>query len=557
MVIVCVLIVALYLFVLLYFSIQYHTAYATDNASVLYGVVLLALLLYTYGCNMEFLDEAAEKRHRIRLLVGYGLLAIAIGIGLLLLIYRSWYGYSLNMNGEVEQSGLVFLSTNPGGATITANGKVLSGRTDARLSLSYGRYTMSLSLDGYRTWQHIIDVQGGDVQRFNYPLLFPKKLTTKSIGSFEAGTQLFSVSPDKRWLIVKQNETDANATTRHFTVYDLKDPTKLTSTDYLLPASMYTTGDGSEGWSVVEWSADNRHMLLQHTYTQTNTSAHEYIMLDRTSPDASQNLTRLMNLSTDEALTLFDKKYDQYYGFNAATGVLRAFSQSGAVLRDQLEHVKAYKADGADTLLYVTDLPESGKQVTGTVNVMLRQGSKRLLLRRLPASASAYYLATAHYDGVWYVAVSAAGEKGAYLYRDPFAQASETENVLPQPWRFLRIDQPGVLVFSDNGRFLLLANGQNCTVYDAELVSVRRFTIPRQLDSPQTAVAWFDGYRLSYVSGSVLNVLDYDDQNAVQLQTALAAYPTFVSNDGKYIMSFSSGDAGAVKLDNTALTVKK
>ena len=506
---------------------------------------------------MEFLDEAAEKQHRIRLLVGYGLLAIAISIGLLLLIYRSWYGYSLTMEGKVEQSGLVFLSTNPGGATITANGKVLSGRTNARLSLPYGRYAMSLSLDGYRTWQHIIDVQGGDVQHFNYALFFPKKLVTKTIGSLEAGTQLFSVSPDKRWLIVKQDETDATATTRRFTVYDLKDPTKLATTEYALPASVYTASDGSETWSTVEWSSDNRHMLLMHTYTQAGASAHEYIMFDRTSVDASQNLTRLMNLSAEEVLTLFDKKYDQYYGFTSTTGVLRAFSQSGAVLRDQLEHVKAFKANGADTLLYVTDLPESGKQVAGTVNVMLRQGSKRLLIRRLPAAAEQYYLETAHYDGVWYVAVSAAGEKGAYLYRDPFAQASETTNMLPQPWRFLRIDQPGVLSFSDNGRFLLLANGQNCTVYDAELVTVRRFTIPRQLDSPQTAVSWFDGYRLSYVSGSVLNVLDYDDQNAVQLQTTLAAYPTFISNDGKYIMSFSSGDAGAVKLDNTALTVKK
>jgi len=507
--------------------------------------------------QMEFLDEDAEKRHRIRLFTGYGLLAIAIAIGLLLLIYRSWYGYSLTMEGKVEQSGLVFFSTSPSGATITANGKALSDRTNARISLPYGQYNISLSLAGYRTWRHIVDVQGGDVQHFNYPLLFPEKLVTKSVGSFDAGTQLFSVSRDKRWLVVKQNETDAAVTTKRFAVYDMKDTTKLVTTEYLLPATTYTAGDGSETWSEVEWSADNHHLLLMHVYTLAGVTAHEYIMFDRTNPDSSQNLTRLMSLSADETLTLFDRKYDQYYGFNATTGVLRTFSQTGNVIRDQIEHVKAYSAEGADTLLYVTDLPESGKQVAGTVNVMLRQGSKRLLLRRLSSSAEHYMLNVAQYDNVWYAAVSATGEKGAYLYKDPFAQASATNGALPNAWRFLRIDQISTLTFSDNARFLLLGSGQNCTVYDAELTAVRRFAVTHPLDSPQSAVTWLDGYRLSYVSGNVLNVLDYDDQNAVGLQGALASYPTFFSNDGKYILSFSAGENNGVKLDTTALTVKK
>lgn len=505
---------------------------------------------------MEFLDEVAEKRHRIMLFVGYGLLAVAVAIGLLLLIYRSWYGYSVTFDGKVEQSGLVFFSTNPNGATITANGKLLSDRTNARISLQNGHYNITMSLSGYHSWQHDIYVQGGDVQHFNYPLLFPEKLVTSSVGSFESGTQLFTVSPDHRWLIVKQNETESAATTRRFAIYDLKDAAKPITTEYLLPSTLYTVGDGAETWSAVEWSSDNRHVLLMHTYISAGVTTPEYIMLDRTNPEASQNLTQLLSLSTEEKLSLFDKKYDQYYGFTALTGVLRAFSQSGTVLRDQLEHVKAYTADGADTLLYVTDLPESGKQDAGTVNVMLRQGSNKLLLRRLSSSAASYYLDVAEYDGTWYAAVSASGEKGAYLYRNPFAQTSST-TALPQPWRFLRIDEPAALTFSDNGRFLLLANGQNCTVYDAELIAVRRYAVANLLDPAQKTVEWFDGYRLSYVSGSTLYVLDYDNQNAVKLQAALASHPTFLSSDGKYILAFTSGENGAVSLDATAMTVKK
>lgn len=506
--------------------------------------------------NMEFLDEAAEKRHRIMLFVGYGLLSIAIAIGLLLLIYRSWYGYSLTMDGKVEQSGLVFFSSSPSGATITANGKLLSNKTNARISLQNGQYNVVLSLQGYRSWSHEIDVQGGDVQHFNYPLLFPEKLVTQSVGSFEAGSQLFSMSPDHRWLVVKQKEADTATTTRRFTIYDLKDITKPIVSEYLLPSGTYTAGDGDETWNAVEWASDNRHLLLQHTYTSSGTAAHEYIMLDRNDPASAQNITTLLKIPAEETLSLFNKKYDQYYGFTPSTGVLRAFSQNGTVLVDQLEHVKAYAADGDDTLLYVTDLPESGKQAAGTVNVMMRQGTKRLLIRRLSSSASTYFLDVAHYDGSWYAAVSASGEKGAYLYRNPFDQ-SVSGNALPLAWRFLRIDQPQLLTFSDNGRFLLLGDGQNCTVYDAELVAVRRYTVANALDSGQITVNWLDGYRLSYVSNGILNVLDYDNQNPVALQKTLPTYPTVFSNDGKYLLSFSGGESDSISLDATAMTVKK
>lgn len=503
---------------------------------------------------MEFLDEDAEKRHRVRLLVGYGLLAIAIAIGLLLLIYRSWYGYSLTMDGTVEQSGLVFFSTSPSGATITANGKVFSDKTNARISLPYGQYKVSLSLDGYRTWRHIVDVQGGDVQHFTYPLLFPEKLETKTVATFEANTQPFSPSRDHRWLVVKQKDTSTS--TRRFILYDLKDAQKPVAAEYLLPSDIYTAGD-TETWSQVEWSGDNRHVLLLHNYTAGDATAHEYIMLDRSDPAASQNLTQTLSIPSEEMLSLFDRKYDQYYGFNAATGILRAFSQNGTVLRDQLDHVKAYSAEGADTVLYITDIPESGKQVSGTVNVMLRQGSKRLLLRRMSADAAHYFLAVAQYDGTWYAAVSATGEKGAYLYRNPFAQTVTSGGELPQAWRFLRIDQPGTLKFSDTARFLLLANGQSCTVYDAELIAVRRYSVANSLDAPQQSVSWLDGYRLTYISDGTVNVLDYDNQNAVKLQTALASYPVFFSNDNKYMFTFSSGEDNGVKLDATALIVKK
>src|SRR5437870_5101173 len=106
---------------------------------------------------MDFLDPKKQKAHRIRLLVGYVLVGLLVIVATIILLYQA-YGFGINSSGQVIQSGLVFIASQPSGANILVNG-VQKTQTNARLNLPAGQYTVAVQRDGYRTWQRSIGVE--------------------------------------------------------------------------------------------------------------------------------------------------------------------------------------------------------------------------------------------------------------------------------------------------------------------------------------------------------------------------------------------------------------
>ncbi len=331
---------------------------------------------------MDFLDPAKERRTRLTLFVGYALIALAIGFASLILLYWS-YGYSVNRNGAVAQNGLVFVSSQPSGATISLNGTETKAQTGAKLNLKSGTYIVNLALKGYTPWQHPVTVRGGDVQRFDYPILFPTNLTTNTLQVLKTQPYFMTQSPDKRW-IVWMNQAEPG--TLH--MYDLKDPANPVVSDIVLPASIYTASTGPQNWTVAEWSSDNRHALLKHDYKTAQGAGSEYIMFDRAKLDGSQNLTTSLTLQPTEILSLFDQKPDEFYAYNSQTKLLRSFSASGP-LDVQVANVRAFKTYADNTVLYVTDTPPGGTQTPGEVSVVLQQGDRTIVLRQFADNAQA------------------------------------------------------------------------------------------------------------------------------------------------------------------------
>ncbi len=499
---------------------------------------------------MEFLDPQAERRHRILLFIGYGLITIAIAIASLVMLYWS-YGYSLTNDGEVQQSGLVFVSSQPEGATITLNGKAETSKTNARLTLTSGSYDMRINLAGYRQWSHNFNVEGGDVQRIIYPRLFPSKLTSTSIRNFEAEPTVASQSPNHRWLLIKNA-----ATSNTFLLYDLRQPEEPIAADVTIPLESITAGDGAQSWTVVEWAGNDQYILLSHSYTTGETTGQEYILLDRTSGERTQNLTRTLTLSVDDELTLFDKKFDQYYAYNKQTKSLRSFTASGKALVAQIDHVLAYKTHGDSSVLFVTDVNEDGTQSASTVNVVLLQNSRRMVLRQLPATSAGYVLNLAQYDNAWYIAAGATDGGGVYLYRNPSEQVV-LKGKPYQTWRYLRVQNPSNVSFSANSQFVLAENGQTCVIYDAENIEVKRFILSRALDAPQTKVQWMDGHRLTYVSGGKVIVVEYDNQNMVELQDSLPQFAAYYSGNYEYAFTIAKTQSATTQLTSTPLIIVK
>ncbi len=488
---------------------------------------------------MDYLDLKKEFRHHVMLMIGYVLIAVAIVTAALILLYQA-YGFGIGKNGTVIQNGLTFFSSHPRGANIYVNESQEDIKTtNTRLTLPANVYKIRLARDGYRDWQRTINIDGGSVQHFDYPFLFPKKLTTTTTATLPAAPHLATQSPNQRWLLVFQSEESQN----EFSVYDLENPEKPAET-LSFPTTLLTKANSDESLMLEEWADDNQHVVLQHNYDGKT----EFLLIDRTEPAKSINLSTTL-ATTVPKLTLNDKKYNQYYLYDPATSVLQTASLKAPALVTRLENVLAYKSYGDDTVLYTT----TDKAPAGKVFVKFISGTTSHTIRTLPID-NLYLLDLTKYDGKMYVVVAASGEGKVYIYRDPVGQIESQLSRVAVPTQVLRLLQPNYLSFSNNAQFIVVENGLQFGVYDIENKLPYSYTASAPLDVPQTHASWMDGNRLTYVSNGKLVVTDYDNRNHQTLMTASSSYLPFFAPDYNSVSTIVPVDAaGQYSLTRTAL----
>ena len=173
---------------------------------------------------MDFLDPRKRRANRIRLIIAYALMWIAVGLGTIILVYAA-YGYGINTKtGEVVENGLLFVDSRPTGAEIYLNGKDQNTTTAARLVLPAGNYTLSLKRSGYRDWQRSFSLEEHSIARDVYPFLLPTKPQVTPLKTFSSEPSLVTQSPDRRWYLVQN--PDSTSATISFDEYDTTDLTK-------------------------------------------------------------------------------------------------------------------------------------------------------------------------------------------------------------------------------------------------------------------------------------------------------------------------------------------
>lgn len=489
---------------------------------------------------MDFLDPKKTRRHSILLYTGYVLIGIAIIISTLVLLYQA-SGFGVNSKGQVVQNGLVFFSSQPNPATIYLNGEKRKEQTNIRLSLPAASYNVRLARDGYRDWNRTVNVQGGDVQHFDYPVLFPKDLVTKNQASYDVSPGISSQSRDRRWLLVQQS-----ATATKFDLYDLKNP-KEAALALSLPTATVRLSGGNQAWEAIQWADDNKHVLLKHTADDTA----EYILVDREDVTKTINLNQTLS-SNPQELTLIDNKYDKYHLFDATTGTLKSASLDNPAPVTVLEGVLDYKAYGSKTVLYVTT--EGADE--GKAKVMILLGDKRYSVRQVAVNTT-YLLDMAGYRGSLYVVLGATSEGMVYIYKDPVGQLDSASVKQPTAIRAMKITNPTYVSFSPSAQYIVAESGAQFGVYDIFLKRAYVYTQPVPLDAPQVHAQWMDGNHLTYVSGGKLVVFDYDRRNLQTLMPATAGAAPFFSSDYKYVYAFAPGTAGAAaQLTQTALLIQ-
>ena len=488
---------------------------------------------------MDFLDPAKKRVHNIRLIVGYVLVTILVLLSATILLYQA-YGYGFGKNGQIIQNGLVFVSSSPSGADVYLNGQAVNHKTNTRLVLPAGQYTLDLKRTGYRDWIRSLGVEGGSVEHFDYPFLFPTKLATSLVQNYATAPGMVTQSPDQRWLLVQSSATAAS-----FDLYDLNNRTQP-PTSITLPNGLYAGATGNQTWQPVEWASDNRHVLLLHQYP----NGREYILLDRQTVSTSINLTNSLSLKSTDQLLLSNKRYDHYFVFDSSAATLGKSNLVSPTVQPLLAHVLAFKTYGDNTVAYATD---AGATV-GKAFIKLLEAGKSYELRTV-AAGSQYLLQLNQYNGTLYVAVGVAAEDKVYVYQDPVSILQAVPALPLVPSTILKVTAPNSLLFSTTDRFISLEGGQAFAVYDI----VNDKTYGYQLTIPVVAgshAVWMDGARLDLVSDGKLVVFDYDDANQQTLDTALPGSAAYFDSKYQWLYNLApSTDSTQTSLNRTALTV--
>ncbi len=492
---------------------------------------------------MDFLDPKKQRNYKIRLIVGYGLITIAVLLTVTVLLYQA-YGFGLDKNGNIIQNGLVFVSSTPSGAQISINNSRYKSNTNVRIPLPSGQYTIKLQRTGYIDWKRAITVEGGIVEHFDYPVLFPLKMQTTAIKSYDFKPRLVTQSPDRHWALVQANEAPSR-----FEVSDLTQP-KLAANEITLPDTVLSVTQAGtlDGWELAQWSTDNRHVVLRHTFTKNGEATYEYILVDRSDPSQSINLTTTWG-TNPTAVELRNDKYDQYYLFDKTAATLSTASLKVPAPVVYLDHVLAYKSYGSNIMLYVTDkAAPAGKAFLE----WHQDDGTNYTLRTLTASQQ-YLVNLTQYSGDWFVAASDLSDGKVYIYKNPVDMLNAQHLIVPA--YILKVPHASFLDFSDNARFILAEDGSHFGIYDAENSKGYAYDAKLLLDAPQPHAQWMDGNHIGYVSANKVVVFDFDNANQVTLGAANALYQPMFNTDYKYLYTVGAGAdvAKPAALDQTAL----
>lgn len=490
---------------------------------------------------LDFLDPKKKRAYNIRLFAGFVLMAIGLILGTTVLALIT-AGYNIDHHtGKVIQNGLVFLNAQPQSATIYVNG-VKYGTTNARLELPSGNYSFDLRRSGYHDWSTSLSLEGGSVEQLAYPFLFPTKPLVTNVESLSQEPVVATESPNQHWLLVS-----VPGQLGSFYVIDVTNP-KTPITTISLPDGVMTSEAGTNSLEFVEWSTDNQHLLLKHTYD----GGYEYIMLDMTTPANSFNVNSLFSSTSFSSVVLDNKQYSSLYLYDSTGGTLSVGDVGSGTVTPLLTNVISFDPYSSNEILYTTADPTNPSQVS----VKLWYKAQTYPIRDLPVS-SQYLLNIASYSGNSYVVVGSSNDNDVYVYMNPISElAGASTNQLPVPYTLLILSgMPENVSFSTSARFIEAQSGGNFAVYDIQQQTHYRYSTSLKLDEPTELANWMDGDRLALVSGGKLVIFDFDGTNMVNFTDANADFiPAFNSAySAVYTLTPSTVSPGTFNVERTSL----
>ena len=474
------------------------------------------LILAIYAILYINMDPDRFKKQNIKVIISEAFMVIAVIVTVIVLALLV-SGYWLNSNFEIEQNGMLQISSIPTGASVEIDGRVSSWleRTNSSKILSSGPHTVKLTKDGYDSWSKTVTIAEGLLYRLHYPRLFLEQRQMEPVIATGKYTGA-SISSDHNAVLLT-NDTSEWA----YLNLDTDEPTIRKLDISALFTSISLADDAKVGLFTGEiidtdWDYDAAHVLIE----VRNGDATEWALLDVNNVDKSINLTKEFGADFSR-IEIIDNNSNNLLALRNQN--LHKIDLPGrsisAVIAKQVFDFDHYNNEIVFSAQEdSTDSPETTPEY---YIGYFKLGSRDI--KTLEHLAVPTKVAIGKFYDSKYIATLTGNAVTVHQEDDYAADVSE----------YLLAFNPDSVKVGHNGEFLLFARDNTLATLDFEANLVREWTIENaQYD-------WLDNDMLYVVSEGDLIVYDFDGLNRrIITHNVSSHFPTIITND-RWLYYFS------------------
>lgn len=495
--------------------------------------------------------DEKKKRQFIKVILTEVLMVLSV-IAIVVVTILLAMGFSISTNGNIEQTGLMQVHSQPTGATVTLDGSALFSRTNTSRTMSAGEHHLKLSRDGYDTWEKTIKMYSGVLLRVYYPRLFLQNRVAESVLDLSTNNEL------------KNLEFYVPSTSRNYAIYAEEDATEWRLLDLRGDEVKTTTIDVSEILpGVVEkktdvspasirerqksakyqleakiedlrWSNNDEKILVKVSYN----GKVEWILVNLRNVAASLNLTKIFGLNFEQ-VEMIDGAASQLYVL--ANHRLYRVNVAGEVLsRILVDDVATFVNRGA-VAIYLTQADDkTGVQTIGVYRDDEKAGTT---LVELPKEAKNVKIGISRYYDEDYFAYIVDEKMTVYYGVLPSYNENRDGSALENLRSLVDAreleETPESFTVSKDGEYMVARRGVKFMVTDLDMGELFSY------EAATDKLNWLDASMMFAVKDGEVQVWDFDGTNLRNLsasaktatgqQVKVADFPVLLSANNRWL----------------------
>lgn len=480
----------------------------------------------------------SKRAQRIRLAITYT--AMVLGVALLTTVVLLFVlGYRIENGKGLEQGALLQFNTQPTGATVSIDGKLLGSNTPNKSTVVAGTHTVTMSKPGYDTWSKTVNTPAGTLTWLDYALLIPQKIVTNATASYKTLVGMLP-SPDNKRILLQQTSADPD-----FQLVDITGTSpKTTTVSVPSPAFTAPATAGDQSFSISSWDPNGRYVLLQHTYDSKNS---EWILFDTQNPAASKNITASLGANFSK-LVFSGTNGTALYGLDTDNTIRKIDLGANTLSGPLVSNVTDFNLYQTTIITYV-GTNDKGQAVAG----IYQDGDTESDVLKTADTADGLHITTTSYYGNNYVAISSGDQvdilQGSYPH-----SAQDSSSLQPYARFSFSAGSVANMSFSPRGDYLTVQKGTSFETYNIEHMYTSAGTVPAT--TVNRPMQWLDQAYLYADYDGQLTIREFDGTNSHAIATVAPGFSATLTQNQHYLYSIGRNSQGDYTLQQTNLLVQ-